>query len=122
MNKPPAKEALARVAERRLELLTAIAAQRQELAEAIQPLQKPLAVVDAGLGAVRFACRHPALLAVGAAALLAMRRKSVAGLFKLGWRLLRRYASARWPSALWSGVEFFSAAIRPTSGDHGTKT
>lgn len=66
-----------------------------EVAEISQHWQKPLALVDAGVKAVRFIHNHPALVAGGMAALLALRRKGIAGLAQEGWRLLRFYPAFR---------------------------
>ena len=54
-------------------------------------LQKPLAMADAGIKAVHFIRRHPALVASGAALLLAFRRGSLALMAQEGWRLLCLY-------------------------------
>jgi len=55
--------------------------------------QKPLALVDTGLKAVCFIRSHPAWVASGVAALLALRRKGIVGLAQEGWRLWRFYPS-----------------------------
>lgn len=107
---------LTRVMSRRLELLTQIAAQRAEMVEISQQLKKPLGVVDAGLKAVHFIFSHPALLAGGMTALLAVRHKGAGGLVISGWRLLRLY-----PSAIFSGLKYLLSATRPTSGGGETE-
>jgi len=85
------KKQLADLACRRRVLLEKIASQRMEVAEISQHWQKPLALVDAGVKAVRFIHNHPALVAGGMAALLTLRRKGIAGLAQESWRLLRLY-------------------------------
>tara|TARA_R110000787_G_scaffold26437_2_gene73909 strand:- start:171 stop:518 length:348 start_codon:yes stop_codon:yes gene_type:complete len=59
----------ASIAARRRFLIGEIARQRQSLGREVEAWVAPLALVDQGLGAVRYARRHP-LLVVGAAALL----------------------------------------------------
>jgi len=107
--KPAPPRTLASVAARRLELLTQISLQREAMAEAAQDLMKPLAVIDAGIDAVRFVSRHPAILAGAVAALLALRRHGTLRLLKFGWRLLSRD-----PYAILSGLRNFAAA--PSTG------
>ncbi|MDO8291814.1 MAG: YqjK-like family protein [Gallionella sp.] len=89
------KKRLAALAHRRLKLLEKIESQRMEVAGISQRWQKPLALVDAGVKAVRFIHNHPAWVAGGVAALLALRRKGIAGLAQEGWRLLRFYPAFR---------------------------
>lgn len=74
------KKQFAALACRRRMLLDKIGAQRMEVAEISRCWKKPLARVDAGLKAVRFLHKHRTLLAGGVAALLALRRKGIAGL------------------------------------------
>lgn len=117
MNAPSTKQLLARIAARRLELLTRIAAQREECADAAQPLRKPLAMADAGIGAVKFVYRHSALFGAGAAiALLAFRGHGTSGAIGFAWRLLRLY-----PSPVLSGLTRLFAAPRPASSDNSTE-
>lgn len=85
------KKQLAALAHRRLELFEKIEAQRMEVAEISQHWQKPLALVDAGVKAVRFIHNHPTWVAGGMAAFLALRHKGISGLAQEGWRLLRLY-------------------------------
>jgi len=102
------KKRLAALAHRRLELFEKIAAQRTEVAEISLHWQKPLAVVDTGLKAVRFMRSHPALVSGGMAALLAWRRKDTAHQAeKKRWRLLYLY-----PSILFFGFKYLSSASR----------
>jgi hypothetical protein len=97
------KKRLSAVAHRRRGLLEKIEAQRMDVAEISVHWQKPLALVDAGLKAVRFIHNHPALMAGGVATLLAWRRKGIVGLAQEGWRLLFLY-----PAALSFGLKFLS--------------
>ena len=106
------KNQLAALAHRRRELLEKIEAQRMEVAEISVHWQKPLALVDVGLKAVRFIRNHPALVSGGVAALLAWRRKGIIGLAQKGWRLLYLY-----PSILALGLKFLSSATRSPSAE-----
>lgn len=110
------KKRLARLAQRRLELLGHIEAQRMVMAETSLHLQKPLAVVDVGLHAVRLIYDHPALFAGGVTALLTWRRQGIVGLARNGWRLLYLY-----PSAIFFGLKYLSTALRSTSEECDTE-
>lgn len=101
------KKRLAALAHRRLELFDKIEAQRMEVAEISQHWQKPLAVADTGLKAVRFIRSHPGLVSGGVAALLSLRGMGIAGFARKGWRLLFLY-----PSILTFGLKFLSSASR----------
>lgn len=85
------KKRLADLACHRRALIEKIEAQRIEVTGISQHWQKPLALVDAGVKAVRFIHNHPAWVAGGVAAFLALRHKGIAGLAQEGWRLLRLY-------------------------------
>lgn len=85
---------------RRHLLLEKINAQRLELVEISRQLQKPLALADAGIKAVHFIHRHPALVAGGVAVLLALRRGSLRPLVQQGWRLLNLYPATTYLSRL----------------------
>ena len=76
------KKQLAEIAYRRRMLLREIEAQRLEVVEISRQWQKPFALVDVGLNAVRFIRDRPALLSAAVAAFMAVRRKSIAGLFQ----------------------------------------
>jgi YqjK-like protein len=95
---------LAYLAARRLELVQQIEDQRMDIAEISSRWQKPFAVADTGLKALHLVYRHPALIAGGVTALLAWRRKGVAGLAKNGWRLLYLY-----PSAIFFGLKYLAS-------------
>jgi hypothetical protein len=98
------KQQLADLASRRLELVQQIEIQRLDVAKIASHWQKPFAVADTGLKALHLAYRHPALTAGGATALLAWRRKGIAGVAKNGWRLLYLY-----PSAIFLGLKYLAA-------------
>lgn len=76
---------------RRHALLGKIETQRKALAEISQGLQKPLALVDAGITTVHFIRRHPTLLATSVALFLTLRRGDFTGLRQQVWRLLCLY-------------------------------
>lgn len=78
---------------RRARLQSKIEAQRNAVGIITERWEKPLAVADAGLTALRFVKSHPVLIAgVGAAAIF--RFRGTAGLAATGWRLWRLYRSA----------------------------
>ena len=79
------------IACRRHLLLEKITAQRIEIVGISLQLQKPLALADAGIKAVHFIHRHPALIASGIAVLLALRRGDLHLAAKQVWRLLSLY-------------------------------
>ncbi|MDO8464938.1 MAG: YqjK-like family protein [Gallionella sp.] len=97
------KKRLAELACHRCELLEKIEAQRREMTNISMHWEKPLALVDTGLNAVRFIHNHPALVAGGVAALLALRRKGITGLVHEVWRLLCLY-----PATLFLAPRFSS--------------
>lgn len=73
------------LAERRARLVARAAAQRTALARDLQPWQARFALMDQGLGVLRYVRRHPALLA-GTALLFAIWRPRGAGLWlQRGW-------------------------------------
>ena len=110
------KKRLAALTHRRRGLLEKIEAQRIDVAEISVHWQKPLALVDVGLKAVRFVHNHPALMAGDVTALLAWRRKGIVGLALEGWRLLYLY-----PSALAFGLKFLSSATRSPNEKRNTE-
>lgn len=85
------KKQLNDLACRRRLLLEKINTQRMEVSEISLQLQKPLALVDAGVKAVHFIRSHPTLLTGGAAFLLALRRGNLRHMMQEGWRLLCLY-------------------------------
>lgn len=64
---------LARLSERRQQLVAQAAAQRTALAQNLEPWRTPLALADKGLAAVRYVKQRPALI-IGAVALFGMLR------------------------------------------------
>lgn len=110
------KKRLADLAYRRRVLLRKIEAQRMDVAEISLQWQQPLALVDAGVKAMRFINHHPVWVAGGVAALLAWRRKGVVGLAQKGWRLLYLY-----PSTLAFGLKLLSMATRTPSQERMTE-
>lgn len=101
------KNQLAAIAQRRRALLETIAAQRMEVAEISLHWQKPLALADTGLSAVRFIRSHPGLVSGTLAALRSLRGIGVGGLAQKGWRLLYLY-----PAAVSFGLKYLFSAIR----------
>ncbi len=82
------------VMQRRAELLSKIATQREQVAATAMRWQAPLALADKGLAAVRFLRSNPVLVAA-ALAVIAIRRRNVAGMLTAGWRMWRWYKSAK---------------------------
>lgn len=94
-----------------------------EVAGISQRWQKPLALVDAGVKAVRFMHNHPTLVAGGVAAFWVLRRKGVTGLVRERWNLLRLYPvifslATRFPSA--KGLFAGHPEERNTGADQGS--
>lgn len=108
------KNRIAVLVHQRRVLSEKIEAQRMDVAEIAQQWQKPLALADTGLKAVRFLRGHPALVAGGLAALLSLR--GTGSLAKKGWRLLYLY-----PSILTFGLKFLSSATRSPSAENKTE-
>ena len=80
---------LIELAERRATLVAKAATQRTELAQALAPWRRPLAVVDQGMLAARYLGRHPELL-VGVAVFAAvLRPKRAFGWLRRGWVVWR---------------------------------
>lgn len=102
------KQRLAELADHRLRLLEKIEAQRTEIAEISVDFQKPMALADTGLKAVRFMHNHPALVSGGFAVLLSIRGIGIAGLAKKGWRLMYLY-----PAVISLGLKYLFPATRP---------
>ena len=105
------KQRLAELDDRRSRLLEEIEAQRMEVAGISADFQKPLALADTVLTAVRFSRDHPVLVSGGFAALLSIRGMGIAGLAKKGWRLVYLY-----PAAVSLGLKYLFPAIR-SSGE-----
>lgn len=80
---------LARLAERRAELVAQTAQQRAELTGAVEPWHAALGMADHGLSALRFIARHK-ILAAGAVALaLALRPNRGVRVLLAGLRIWR---------------------------------
>ena len=80
---------LIELAERRAMLVARAAIQRSELAQALAPWRRPLAVVDQGVLAVRYLSRHPGLLLGVAGFAAVLRPKRVFGWLRRGWMVWR---------------------------------
>jgi len=76
---------LARLAERREQLIAQAAAQRTALAQSIEPWRTPLTWVDLGLDALRALKRRPVWLLGGVAVLAALRLKRAGKWLRRGW-------------------------------------
>ncbi len=80
---------LARLAERRQQLVAQAAAQRAALAQNLESWRAPLALADRGLLALHYVKRHPSLM-VGAVALLAVLRPTRVGKWlQGGWMVFQ---------------------------------
>lgn len=110
------KQQLADLACRRRRLLETIEIQRIEVVEISIRWQKPVALVDAGLRVWGLLRKHPALVAGGLAALLALRRKGILGLAQTGGRLLFLY-----PSVIFFALKLFSSVTRPSGEENKTE-
>lgn len=89
---PALNNQLSSVMQRRGELLARIAAQREQVAGIGERLQAPLKWVDRGVTVAHFLRANPVFVA-GAVAILAMRRRSVAGILRAVLRVWRGYRS-----------------------------
>ena len=87
------KHRLADIARRRELLLVKIEGQRMQITEIGRRWEKPLAVADMGVKAVRF-LQTNYLVVAGIATLLVIRRRGITGLARGGWRIWRLYRSA----------------------------
>lgn len=83
---------LSAVMQRRGELLDRIASQRDQMAEIGMCFQAPFALADRGVAIVRYLIARPVLV-TGVIAVLAIRRRSVAGVAIVAWRVWREYRS-----------------------------
>lgn len=81
------KARLARLAERRHNLIATAAAQRSALASAAAPWRARLEMVDRGIAAFDYVKRRPGLIAVGALVLLAWRPRRIGRWLERGWLL-----------------------------------
>lgn len=90
-------ERMLELRQRRGELLARIDAQRGQLAGIASTWEGPLALADRGVSVLRFLRGHP-LLVAGAVALIVLRRRGVAGLFRralLVWKGYRYFSDLR---------------------------
>jgi YqjK-like protein len=110
------KKRFAALANRRRILLGKIETQRMEVADISLDLQKPLALADTGLKAVRFIHNHPGLISGGFAALLSLRGQGISGLAQKGWRLMYLY-----PSILSFGLKYLFSAFRSPSKERNSE-
>jgi len=85
---------LARIANRRAELVARCAAQRAELSGTCRAWRAPLAIADQGAAAWRFAKKYRALLAGTGVMLAVVRPFHAVKWFKRGWMLWRFYRGA----------------------------
>lgn len=80
---------------RRRTLTAAITCQRQSLGEELEVWVSPLALVDHGLGVLRYVKRNPLLVAGAVSVLLTLRRRGGSGTWLgrglLVWRLFNRF-------------------------------
>ncbi|HEU0234541.1 MAG TPA: YqjK-like family protein [Gallionella sp.] len=83
-------EQMLTVMQRRGELLTRIAAQREQVAQIGARWQAPLALADQGLAVVRFLRFRPVLVA-GVVALFIIRRRGAMGLARGVWLAWKGY-------------------------------
>lgn len=110
------KKRLDELAYRRSRLLEKIETQRMDVAVISLDLQKPLALADTGLKAVRFIHNHPGLISGGFAALLSLRGQGISGLAQKGWRLMYLY-----PSILSFGLKYLFSAFRSPSKERNSE-
>jgi len=87
------KKKVAEVMRYRSELLTRIAAQREQMTEIGSEWQAPLALAERGVAAVTFLRRRHPLLVAGMVALFVMRRRGVTGLVAGVWGIWKGYRS-----------------------------
>lgn len=86
-------EGLERVLRERQDLLARIAAQRTELAGIVSGLDGPAAIVDRGVGVLRYLRSRPVVVGAIVAALAAWRGRGVVSLATRGfglWQVARR--------------------------------
>lgn len=86
------------VMQRRGELLAKIASQREQIAATGMRWKAPLEIADKGIAVVRFLRSNPVLVAA-AVAIFATRRRGVIATATIGWKMWRRYNSAKLFSA-----------------------
>lgn len=82
---------LAKLAQRRQQLVAQSAAQRVMIAQHIEPWRTPLALADRGFNIIRYVKRHPVFM-VGTLSLLGLMRLSRAGKWLQGGWLVMQVA------------------------------
>jgi len=104
------KKRLATLTKHRQILLDKIETQRMDVADISMDFQKPIALADTALKAVRYMRNHPGFIAGGLVALLSLRGKRIATLAQKVWRLTYLY-----PAIFSFGLKYFTPASRPPS-------
>jgi len=82
-------EKLIKLAERRGILISKAEAQRLELAQALAPWSRPLAIVDQGVLAINYLKRHPVIILGMMACAVALRPMRLFGWARRGWFVWR---------------------------------
>jgi hypothetical protein len=80
------------IVRRKERLIARCEAQRNEIADVFHDLERPIALADRGLNIFRFLRAHPVLVSGAIALVVALSRRSTAGLVAralAGWRLWR---------------------------------
>lgn len=94
------QQALSDLIHKRQALINKVAQQREQVAQAIAPLQAPLALVDSGISLIQFAKRHPLLSTGGMAVALKLARvlglNKTFGRYWAGWQLVKKVATVIW--------------------------
>lgn len=108
---------LADIVQRRRTLREKIRLQRTLVADIAVQWQRPLALADTGMKAVRVIYRHPALVTGVVTAVFALRHKGVIAFAKGGWRLLYLY-----PSAIFFGLKYLASVVSPASDTRSRET
>jgi hypothetical protein len=106
------KKRLAELASRRRILLERIETQRRDVADISLDFQKPFALADTGLEAVRFIRNHPGWVAGSFAALLSLGGKSITSMAQKGWRWMFLY-----PAILTFGLKYLFPAFRSPNAE-----
>jgi hypothetical protein len=112
------KKRLAVMANHRRILLERIETQRRDVADIFLDLQKPFALADTGLQAVRFIRNHPGWVAGSFAALLSLGGKggkggkSITSMAQKGWRWMFLY-----PAILTFGLKYLFPAFRSPNAE-----
>lgn len=108
---------LADIVHRRHALREKIRLQRTLVADITVQWQRPLALADTGLKAVRVIYQHPALVTSLVTAVLTLRHKGIFAFAKGGWRLLYLY-----PSAIFFGLKYLASVVSPANDTRSCET